>query len=88
MRIVHEVNGPMGASGGGDIGSGHVELRAYSDAHVNHPDLPEYLFGDDEVIEIEGEYEYVRAMLEAWMHALDAYKRAMDEKNLGVAQPG
>lgn len=83
MKIVHEVNGPMIYSAGGDSDL-HLELFACSDARVNHPELPEYLFGDDEVIAIEGDPKFIREMIAGWLDCIDSVIKHREE--IGVAQ--
>lgn len=64
MRIVHEIETPMTCGAGRQIGTGRIEVHAFNDCAGNHPDLSPVIFdGQDEYLYIEGQTEYVLAML-------------------------
>jgi hypothetical protein len=51
---------------------GLLELFACSDVAPNHPDLPASIFyNEDEIIEIEGDSEYLISLLKAWLSAAE-----------------
>jgi hypothetical protein len=73
MRIVHEIDTPMQVGGGGEPyvnGPGkqgfsgcQMDLVLCESPAANHPELPKEMFGDHEVIHIEGNSKYIRKML-------------------------
>jgi len=84
VRIVHEIGSPMQIGASGKLtrtleGHSTISIFASSDLAVNHPTLPPEIFGDDEIIQIDGDIEYVRMFLKEALECLEALASANDE---------
>lgn len=90
MRIVHEITTPMQIGGGGKpygngpgkqgFVSGQVEMVICESPAANHPELPEGMFGGDEVIHIEGDTKYIIPMLKQFLGVLESLEEHWREK--------
>jgi hypothetical protein len=84
MRIIHDVDVPMSASGGiNGFGEGaRAHVFACEDSPKNHPDLIPQIFGNDDVpIEIEGDPKYLIKMLEDWLNCLKGCQSEIERRN-------
>jgi hypothetical protein len=99
MRIVHEITTPMQVACGskpysnavGTIGYNgiQVELTICTDCAANHPDLPPQMFGeewDQEIIEIEGNGEYILAALKQAVSLIELLQQTARER-MGEKRP-
>jgi hypothetical protein len=96
MRIIHEINTPMQVGGGAHgpytnmcgfqgYKGGRIELFAYTDCASNNLDLPAGMFDKQELIEIEGNVDYLERMLEDMLSCVRLIKEEWEK--MGSVRP-
>lgn len=69
----------MQASSGGNIMTKSVTLFACKGCQENHPNAPIWVDWGEEIIEIEGTFEYVFDLVEQWHSGLLLMKKHIDD---------